>query len=473
MKTGFLSGRFSARNLHRWLLAGVALLAAVPGRASGAEPSRLRFYEAPKPLQPDAVTEAWPRFLGRNDRATSAEKPLLKRWGAEGPKRVWEYSKGKGHAGVSVQGDAVVLFHRLEGRETVECLGAETGKPLWSFSYEAPYRDRYGSGDGPRTSPVLAPGRVYVFGISGLLHCLDLDTGRLVWKRDLAAEYAMNPNFFGHGSTPLLTGGRLIVQVGGAADACVVALDPETGRELWVARHPWGSSYSSPVPARFHGRDCVLVFAGGESRPPTGGLLCIDAGTGAVLSATPHRARIAESVNASSPVVAGTGVFVTEAYGEGGGLIEIGPDFSAKTIWKTKNFGAYFMTPVEKDGYLYGFSGQNARLAELVCYEVASGCEMWRETFDGRFQRGTLLAADGAFLCLGENGDLAWMDLSPLGAKLLQGVSLFSAPETWTLPALSRGLLYVCQNERDASGKGPRVICYDLRGAPSPADKGR
>ena len=109
-----------------------------------------------------------------------------------------------------------------------------------------------------------------------------------------------------------------------------------------------------------------------------------------------------------------------------------------------------------------------------MCYEVATGTEKWREEIAWKddtkrgarnriIGRGQLLAADGAFLCLGENGQLAWLDLSPRGCKVLARTTLFDAPETWTLPALSRGLLYVCQNERDAAGKTPRVICHDFR----------
>src|SRR5690606_27969002 len=132
-------------------------------------------------------------------------------------------------------------------------------------------------------------------------------------------------------------------------------------------------SYASPVPAKIHGRDCILIFAGGESRPPTGGLLCIDEATGKVLTATPHRARIAESVSASSPVVIGNRVFITESYGSGGILVEIQPDWTAKVLWKAEKFGAYFMTPIVRDGCIFGFDGQQPRLAELVCYDVETG----------------------------------------------------------------------------------------------------
>ena len=45
------------------------------------------------------------------------------------------------------------------------------------------------------------------------------------------------------------------------------------------------------------------------------------------------------------------------------------------------------------------------------------------------------------------------------------GGVVFFAPGTWTLPAVSHGLLYVMQNETDRmTGSTARALCYDLRG---------
>ncbi|RYD42152.1 MAG: hypothetical protein EOP83_33065 [Verrucomicrobiaceae bacterium] len=179
-------------------------------------------------------------------------------------------------------------------------------------------------------------------------------------------------------------------------------------------------------------------------------------------TATPHRAEIAESVSASSPVVIGNRVFVTESYGSGGAMIEIQPNWSAKVVWKADKFGAYFMTPIVRDGCIFGFDGQQPRLAELVCYDVETGKELWRDDLGSRFGRGSLLNLPESVVCLGEFGDLARLELSRTGVKVAQQVKLFQAPETWTLPALSDGRLYICQNERSADGKAPRLICYDF-----------
>ena len=83
------------------------------------------------------------------------------------------------------------------------------------------------------------------------------------------------------------------------------------------------------------------------------------------------------------------------------------------------------------------------------------------------FLRGSLLRVDGAFLALGELGTLMWLDLSPKGCEVKQRAPLFYATNTWSLPVVSGGLLYVCQQGEDievSQAAGPRVICLDLRG---------
>jgi outer membrane protein assembly factor BamB len=302
----------------------------------------------------------------------------------------------------------------------------------------------------------------------------------VVWKRDLRGDYKAPQDFFGTASTPLLEGSTLIFNVGAPGGPCVCALDKTTGREVWRAGKEWGPSYASPVPATIHGKRRVLVFAGGESDPPTGGLMSIDPANGKVDFSFPWRSRSYESVNAACPVVFDNKVFVSASYRAGGALVEVRPDFTHHVLWTSQEFGLHFNTPIYRDGYLYGFDGRNEPDASLACIDAATGKAVWRGTpewietiqvgGEPRKQsmstyRGTLLAADGQFLCLGEMGHLLWLDLSPKGYKELARTWLFAARESWALPVLSRGLLYVVQNTRDVlNGTGPRLLCYDLRG---------
>ena len=223
----------------------------------------------------------------------------------------------------------------------------------------------------------------------------------------------------------------------------VAAMTAGFGVSGWISVPATIAGHSSPIAATLHGRECVLAYQGGMTDPPTGGLLVIDAQTGAVLSATPHRAKTFASASISAPVVLGARVFVAEAYTEGGMCVEIAPDFSAKPAWRAPKLDTYIVTAVLYDGALYGFAGQHQQNAELACYNFADGKELWRDDLGGKFQRASLLRADGAFLCLGENGDLAWLDLSPRGAAVKAQAQLFHAPESWTPPVISDGRLFI------------------------------
>ena len=456
--------RVSRRTLLRALLAQPFAAATAGGQV---------LHQAPKPLSKDAVTRDWTSFLGPSHNAISIETRLSR---VLPPPLVWEFPRGTGYATPAVAGGRLVFLHRVGNEEIVECLHPETGSRQWQFRYATAFEDRYGYNNGPRASPVIDGERVYTVGAEGTLHCLDVGSGRVIWKRDLRAEYKVPQDFFGTASTPLVEGPSLIVNVGGPGGPCVAGLDAATGRETWRAGKDWGASYASPVPALVHGKRRVFVFAGGESMPPTGGLLSIDPVTGRIDFAFPWRSRVYESVNASCPVVFDNKVFVSASYRTGSALIDVRPDFTYRVAWTTQDFALHFNTAVYRDGFLYGFDGRNEPDASLACVDASTGKIVWRETPEwaestpgggqqtlGTY-RGSLLAVDGQFLCLGEFGHLLWIDLTPKGYRQVSRAWLFAGRESWGLPVLSRGLLYVVQNTPDVFKRsGPRLLCYDLR----------
>ncbi len=446
-----------------------------------AENPGIIFGTAPRPLPRRAATSDWPSFLGPTHNLFSPETGLLKEFPKTGLTPVWAMKKGDGFAAPAILGDRLILFHRVDDHEVVDCLHPLDGRRYWRFRYPSAYRDRYGYNHGPRASPVIADGRVFTFGAEGRLHCLDLQTGQVLWQRDLHSEFKVRQNFFGVGATPLVERDRLIVNLGAPGGPCVAAFDLPTGRMVWGADERWGASYASPIPATVHGQRRVFVFAGGESKPATGGLLSIDPANGRVDFVFPWRGKRHESVNAASPVVIGDRVFVSECYGAGGVLVEVQADGRARQGWTNPTFGMHFMTAIPIGDHLYGVHGHGPQDAELVCVEIATGREVWRtqpewqemsatgkgarEMTVGTF-RASLLRVDGGVLCLGEFGHLLWLDLSPAGCRVLARTWLFAATETWTPPVLSRGLLYVCQNTRDTTrGEPPQLRCYDLRAA--------
>ena len=434
---------------------------------------------AAKPLAAEAVSGDWPAFLGPQHNPVSNETHILQSFAGGGPALVWEMAKGTGYSSPAVQGDYLIYFHRQGAQEIVEALHPETGKRYWRRAYPTDFEDRYGYNNGPRAGPVIAAGRVYAYGAQGVLHCLRLADGQVLWRRDLAAEFQVPQDFFGTAGTPLVEGDKLIVNVGAPGGPTVAAFDLLTGAMVWGAGEEWGPSYASPTPADVRGERRVFVLAGGESNPPTGGLLAIDPADGSLDFSFPWRSRSYESVNASSPVVAAGRVLVSASYRTGAALLQLEPDGGYSELWRNKDFGLHWTTAIYKDGHFYAFSGRNEPDARLTCVNAASGETVWSEalewretveiggrprTISGSPLRGNLLLVEGKFLALGEHGHLLWLDLSPQGPRILDRARLFLARETWSPPVLSRGLLYINQNSRSAAPRsGPRLLCYDLR----------
>lgn len=440
-------------------------------------------HGSPKPLRADAVVEDWPGFLGPRRDGRSRETRLAVDWPDGSPTLVWEVARGSGFASPAIVGERLVFTHREGARSHVDCLHAETGERFWRHSFATDYEPRYPTlaGDGPSATPAIAGENVYVYGVQGELFCLELATGRVVWERDLNAEFGLGEGFFGAVTSPLAFGDLLILNVGVPARS-VVAFDRRTGAIVWATGEKWGASCASPVVGTVGGRERLFVVTGGESRPPTGGLMVLDPRTGALEYEFPMRSRTYESVNGASPVLGPDAVYLTAAYGVGTRGLELG-EGGFEPAWHSRGVGIEFSTPILHEGHLYAVDGRSDRAGAIVCLDAGSGKEVartdlfWEErtvyrgaprVVDISIGAGSLLHVDGRFLCLGDNGHLAWLDATPDGAKVLAKAWLFGANQTWTPPVVCRGLLYVCQNRPERFGEArrpPRLLCYDLRAA--------
>ncbi len=437
----------------------------------------------PRSLAPTAKTHDWGTFLGPRHNGESSESPLAKAFGPNGPRRIWEMPKGEGYAPVSVHSGRTFVFHRLGAKETLTCADATTGKILWNQSHPVSYTDRYGYDGGPRCQPAVDAKTVVTYGVAGALSGWDPATGKTIWRRDLGAEFRGGTGFFGVGATPLLHNGIVVVAADTPNGGKVLCLDAATGKTRWATNVPYGPGYASPVPATIHGRPMLLLFLGGDDRPPTGGLVSLDSETGRLLGNFPWRARRYESVNAATPRVDGNRVLISECYGAGTALLDIAHDGTFKPVWTNRDIGSHFMTPVLQDGHYYLVDGHGPYNCPLLCVDAKNGTVKWREEPEwnlnvrvggGRSEsvrrmpaRASLMpVADGRSLVLGEFGHLAWIDLVPAGYRERERVQLFAADNSWSPPALSRGLLYVNQNTPGYDDSPARVHCIDLRGTP-------
>jgi outer membrane protein assembly factor BamB len=385
----------------------------------------------------------WPQFLGPTRDGVSAETGLSWKWPTGGPPRVWQVPLGAGWSAPVVVGERVLIFHRQGDETALDCLGAADGKRLWRLTRTTDYRDQFGFDEGPRATPTVAGGRVFVLGADGKLSAVDLATGRQLWGRELHTDYQVPQGYFGAAGSPLVEGKTLILNVGGRG-AGIVALDAETGKEVWKATDD-PASYASPIAATVNGTRHVFVFT-------REGLVALDPTTGAVRFRERWRSRMQASVNAATPLLIGDRLFVSACYGTGAALWRVRPD-GVTTIWKGDDIlSSHYSTAVHRDGHLYGSHGRQEEGATLRCVELATGKVRWEQK---GFGCATLTAMDGRLLAFNEHGDLVAFAASPNGYHEEARAHILEEPCRSAF-ALANGRVYA----RD----GKKLVCLDLRG---------
>jgi len=442
----------------------------------------LKTHRAPKALSSDAIVADWPSFLGPRRDSHCNETHLDLNWPSSGPPLLWEMERAEnsGFTSPVVAGNRLIFLHRAGNSEHVDCLEATTGKRLWRFSYRCDYKGRYISNSGPRATPLIVGDRVFTQGVQGPLHCLDLVTGRVIWKRNPNLEFNIGDDFFGVVGSAIAHGDNLIIQIGAPKGPSVVAFDQKTGRLVWGAgSNGWGPSCSSVALGTVHGKERLFALAGGESRPPTGGLMVLDPATGKIDFEYPFRSRTYESVTASVPVPFGNSVFISSAYGVGSAVLDLDDGGGFKQRWKDRSIGLQFSNALFDRGSIWAIDGRSDRAGAVISIDPKTGTETSRTDFHlpqtvlrGGVKRtvslsigeGSLLAVPGGFICLGDNGHLLALDHAKDGINIRSRSWLFKANNCWTPPVLSRGLLYICQNQPERFGsRPPRLLCYDLR----------
>ena len=386
----------------------------------------------------------WPQILGPH-RSGVVDEKLPDHFPQGGPQQVWSVPLGQGYAGPIVQGDKVIAFHRLEDVERLECFSVSTGRSLWKADFPATYRGGVDADVGPRCVPIISQGGVFVYGAGGDCHCVELATGKPVWSRELAVDYAAPDGYFGAGSTPIVIGERLLVNVGGKQGG-IVALNLASGKtEFAVSKEQ--ASYASPALYRQGPREFAIFVTRFN-------VVKLDPRTGDFLTLFPF-GKLGPTVNAAVPLVLGDQLFTTSSYGVGATLASLSPP-EAKVIWSNdETLSSQYATPVIRGDYLYGIHGrEDIPPAHLRCVAWKTGKILWtREAFGVAHA----ILAGHKLLLLTVEGELVLTAASPekyielSRAKVTKGV-------TRALPALSNGKIYFRTN---AGGAG-ELVCLQL-----------
>lgn len=385
----------------------------------------------------------WPQFLGPARNGISPEADISVSWPKEGPKILWKTKVGRGWSGPVLASNRVVVFHRLDDRETVECLSAATGSPLWSSRYATTYRDDFGVDDGPRATPAIDGDRLFTLGADGVLNCWDFASGTNLWRVETRRQFTADKGFFGIACSPLVESNAVILNIGGSEGAGVVAFDKGTGQVLWKATDE-PASYSSPVAATINGRRYVFVFA-------RNGLVALEPKTGRVLWNFTWRPRIQASVSAAAPLVIDDRIFISASYDTGAALLRFN-EAKPAVLWSGDEIlSNHYATSVCQNGFLYGFDGRQEESCRLRCVELKTGKVRWSE--DG-FGAGTLMLAGDKLIILHERGELIAAKASPDKFTLLSRAQIIGS-DVRAHPALANGLFYA----RDKAS----LVCVDLR----------
>lgn len=408
--------------------------APAPAAAKTPEKQRVAHVGAPAavPTTP-AATESgpyWPGFRGphRDDIVTGVR--IKTDWTASPPAALWHRPVGPGWSSFAVEGDRIYTQEQRGPDEIVACYKLTTGEPVWAHAVPARFWESNG-GPGPRGTPTLANGRVYTFGATGIVNVLDAHDGAVVWSHNAAADTGMKTPQWGFASSPLVTGGQVIVATAGQ----LIAYDAATGARRWSGP-AHGVSYSSPQLATLDGVPQVLLLS-------EAGLTSVALADGKVLwdYAWPGYPILQPALTTDGDVLVSVTVDsgirrLALAHASGG--------WTAEERWTSKGLKPYFNDFVTHDGHAYGFDG-----SILSCIDLKDGKRVWK---GGRYGNGQLLllADQDLLLVTSEEGELVLVGATPDQFKEVARAPGIEG-KTWNHPVLAGDVLLVRNGEQMAA----------------------
>ena len=440
-KVNFLSIQPRFNNRRLWFLSSKALVAPLYGIAAL---SLVLFY-----LVGSLNADDWPQINGPARNGVVSDTVLLSQWPSNQLKTVWTRKIGQGNSGPVLAGEKLYIFHRPGKNYLVEALDRNTGAELWKRELPAEYTGGVDGDLGPKSVPLVYQGKIFLVGAEGNLFCLDAENGDLKWKKELLKIYRAQPGYFGVGSSPIIVDDRLILNVGGR-EASVVALDVNSGKEVWNAFDD-DASYSSPIVVGL-GKVRVVVVVTRLN------LIGIEPLTGNVLFKTPF-GKSGPTVNGAIPVLVknerGSFLFVSAAYGVGARWYRVSAD-KIETVWENdSSFSSQYSTPVEFNGLLFGTAGrEDYGNGSFRCFDPADGKVMWERA---KFSVGHTLLIGKHLLVLDCKGGIHVLSASRSQFDRIYTGRLFDG-EARSMPAISNGLLYARSNARGGEGELKCVV---------------
>ena len=379
-----------------------------------------------------SVTD-YPQFLGQNRNGVISTTQLKLDWESSPPKLVWRRPVGAGWSGFAIAGNSAITQEQEDDWEKVVCYELHTGDVQWSHKDNARYHAPP-AGLGPRATPTISGNRVYTVGSTGILNCLDFETGEQLWTTNIFGEHEAEAPPWGVSISPLVFGELVVVSAGGA-----VAYHRETGEIAWVGYRN-KSGYSSPFLTTLAGVEQIVIFNQGlvTAHEPLSGEL---------LWKQPWPTSV-ECVSQPVPLPDDK-LLVSSGYGVGAKLFQISRnpmgELNVSIIWETIYLKAKFTNIIYYNDYLYGLDD-----GIFACINPADGTRQWKR---GRYGHGQTLLISDVLLVLTESGEVVLVDPNP-NTHIEHARFAAVKGRAWNTPALAGDYLLVRSDQEAA--------CYQL-----------
>jgi len=373
-----------------------------------------------------AGSEDWPQWRGPHRNGSIGGTATPTAW-PERLKLRWQLTVGEGHASPIFAGGRIFIFSRRQGNEVTSSIEPANGKIVWQQSYAAPYTMHPAAtwhGEGPKATPLFSDGKLYTFGISGILTCREAATGAVRWRNDFSKKYKVTWPSFGTAMSPVADRGLVIAHVGGPDDGALTAFDAQTGEEKWR----WtgdGPAYASPIIAELGGTRQIVT----ETQK---NLVSVEAGTGRLLWKISFTTDYVQNI--PTPLLyrdlvifsgLANGIFAVRAVAKDG-------NWSTETVWRNDGEALYMSSPVLWGELIFGFS--HYKKGQFFCIDAQTGATQWSSP-PRQGENAAVLVGGGNLILLRDEGELIIARASGKAFEPLRRYAVAEGP-TWAHPLI-------------------------------------
>jgi outer membrane protein assembly factor BamB len=372
----------------------------------------------------------WPQYLGPNRNSTSPQKGILRTWPEKGPEILWTADLGIGFGGPVIKDGKVYLLDRNDKvSDIMRCFDFSNGKELWRFSYDAPGTAMF---PGSRSVPAVDGNYVYSCGHNGDLYCIDINTHKPVWKKNIWTDFGgTRLPIWAITQCPLVYGNLLIV-LSQAPDAGLLAYNKRTGDLVWKTANLGNETYASPAIVKVAGEDHIAMVIsstnpiGNRDLPQTmGKIVGIRPLTGEILW---EYNNWQNHIQVASALDAGEGrVLVVGGYELGTAMIKVEKkadgSFGVTELFRHNDFGDHTKPPILYNGYFYAQFSTNSKRDGLACMDM-NGKVLWKTMREPLFDKGSMILAEGLIIATDGRTNLYLIEPDPSGFKPLASAQL-------------------------------------------------